>query len=606
MKHLLGYLLLFVSFFSCFDFLVRPDYRNHVCKRQCNGQVMTCSYEFHFEWIYTMEPNCFNCTVNPNGNYNDCWRPECVPADGANHLVSILNRMMPGPQIEVCMGDTVLVTLFNDMPDVATTIHWHGMHQREMPWMDGVPFVSQCPIQPNNIFRYRFKANPSGTHWYHSHIGNQRVNGAYGPLIVRRPDFDNPHRQLYDFDSSDHVISLMEMYRVSPDELFYEDYRLKQINNNMVSTILVNRFGYNESNSVPPARFHVRKGFRYRFRVIHGGYRVCPIRVKIDNHNMTIISSDGEDIQPVTVQTFYINNGERYDFVVTANQNGDRFWMRFLGLMDCENKEGRAILTYDTVQNAPEPQTLSLPTTQPAPDGLVMNCINTPSGVPGCLDMTQLRSIVQSPRLCGRPDFRYYFSFDTYNYALPEFEGPGQENVITTPVVNNISFIFPHTPLVQEYQPNNFCNIENQQNCQGLPICQCTHVVSIPHGSLVELVLVDEGTVFDLSHPIHLHGYQFAVVGQDRLGTSTSTWDIRRLVENNLVQTNCDRPILKDTVSIPDGGYVIIRFIADNPGYWLSHCHVEHHMEVGMGFVLQTGNPKFPPQDFPRCGDYYG
>ena len=41
-----------------------------------------------------------------------------------------------------------------------------------------------------------------------------------------------------------------------------------------------------------------------------------------------------------------------------------------------------------------------------------------------------------------------------------------------------------------------------------------------------------------------------------------------------------DKAVKKDTVIVPDGGYTIIRFLADNPGWWFFHCHLEFHVEV--------------------------
>ena len=44
---------------------------------------------------------------------------------------------------------------------------------------------------------------------------------------------------------------------------------------------------------------------------------------------------------------------------------------------------------------------------------------------------------------------------------------------------------------------------------------------------------------------------------------------------------------LKDTVIVPYGGYTVIRFIADNPGWWLLHCHIEIHQLEGMAAVVR-------------------
>lgn len=63
----------------------------------------------------------------------------------------------------------------------------------------------------------------------------------------------------------------------------------------------------------------------------------------------------------------------------------------------------------------------------------------------------------------------------------------------------------------------------------------------------------------------------------------------------------------KDTVTVPDGGYTIIRFVANNPGYWLFHCHIEFHVEVGMALVFKVGDHdqmRPVPKDFPTCSNY--
>lgn len=77
----------------------------------------------------------------------------------------------------MCRGDIVVVDVKNMMPGRSTTIHWHGMRQRESPHMDGVPMLTQCPIPENGIFRYRFRAEEAGTHFWHSHDGKLRPAG---------------------------------------------------------------------------------------------------------------------------------------------------------------------------------------------------------------------------------------------------------------------------------------------------------------------------------------------------------------------------------------------------------------------------------------------
>jgi FtsP/CotA-like multicopper oxidase with cupredoxin domain len=65
-------------------------------------------------------------------------------------------------------------------------MHWHGMHLVGEAWMDGVANITQCPVPPSTSFTYEFTAFPTGVHWYHSHALNQRTDGLYGLLLVRR------------------------------------------------------------------------------------------------------------------------------------------------------------------------------------------------------------------------------------------------------------------------------------------------------------------------------------------------------------------------------------------------------------------------------------
>lgn len=77
---------------------------------------------------------------------------------------------------------------------------------------------------------------------------------------------------------------------------------------------------------------------------------------------------------------------------------------------------------------------------------------------------------------------------------------------------------------------------------------------------------------------------------------------IRKLDDEGKLKRNFIRPMIKDTISLPLQGYVIIRFIADNPGFWMLHCHMESHSETGMMMIIKVGEsvdlpPK--PKDWP-------
>lgn len=79
-------------------------------------------------------------------------------------------------------------------------------------------------------------------------------------------------------------------------------------------------------------------------------------------------------------------------------------------------------------------------------------------------------------------------------------------------------------------------------------------------------MLFSSGFAYDANHPFHLHGYNFRVIGMDRLGKNITKEKIQKMDNKGLLMRNLKEAPIKDTVTVPDGGYTIIRFIADNPG----------------------------------------
>lgn len=82
-----------------------------------------------------------------------------------------VNGIIPGPPINVCVNDVIVVDVTNKIPDQFISIHWHGVEQKGTPYMDGVPMVTQCPIGYGSTYRYAFIASSPGTFFYHSDSG---------------------------------------------------------------------------------------------------------------------------------------------------------------------------------------------------------------------------------------------------------------------------------------------------------------------------------------------------------------------------------------------------------------------------------------------------
>ena len=79
-----------------------------------------------------MSRACYNCSMDAS----DCFRKDCISADGVKRVVKVVNRMLPGPNIIVCQNDKLLINVENRMNTYeATSIHWHGLRQLGSPDM---------------------------------------------------------------------------------------------------------------------------------------------------------------------------------------------------------------------------------------------------------------------------------------------------------------------------------------------------------------------------------------------------------------------------------------------------------------------------------------
>ena len=109
----------------------------------------------------------------------------------------MINNQIPGPEIRVKEGDWVEVTVINKTK-LPHTIHWHGLFVDNE--MDGVPLVTQDPIEKDEKFIYRFRAEPAGTHFWHCHWSTllHISGGMYGAFIIEPKDPAKDINKIYD------------------------------------------------------------------------------------------------------------------------------------------------------------------------------------------------------------------------------------------------------------------------------------------------------------------------------------------------------------------------------------------------------------------------
>ncbi|KAG1365827.1 laccase-6-like [Cocos nucifera] len=186
--------------------------------------------------------------------------------------------------------------------------------------------------------------------------------------------------------------------------------------------------------------------------------------------------------------------------------------------------------------------------------------------------------------------------------------------------MNNVSFQFPTTMSLLEAhfkdvngiytadfpdKPPVFFDFTNA-SVNAVPALQplmftskATKVKKVRYNATVEMVLQDTAILGIESHPMHLHGFDFFVVAQ---GFGNYNHAVAEK-SYNLVD-----PQMRNTISVPTGGWAVIRFIANNPGVWIMHCHLDAHLSFGLATAFEVENGPIPestlpppPPDFPTC-----
>lgn len=258
-----------------------------------------------------------------------------ISPDGYERNVLLVNGAFPGPTIEANWGDTIQVTMHNNItgPEEGTSLHWHGFLQTATPWEDGVPGVDQCPIAPSKSYTYSFKAELYGTSWYHSHYSAQYSGGAWGAIVVYGPTNAN-----YDIDIGPVLLSdwYHEDYNTLVEQTLTPGHAPVSSDNNLIN----GKGNFNCSslpatdktpcvNSAGLSKFKLTYGKTHRLRLVNTGSEGVQ-RFSLDGHNLTVIANDFVEVTPYTTKVVTLGVGQRTDVLVTANQGPatSAFWMR--------------------------------------------------------------------------------------------------------------------------------------------------------------------------------------------------------------------------------------------------------------------------------------
>ncbi|KAL3717156.1 hypothetical protein ACJRO7_008697 [Eucalyptus globulus] len=523
-----------------------------------------------------------------------------------------VNGQLPGPRIIAREGDRLLIKVVNNV-QYNVTIHWHGVRQLRSGWADGPAYITQCPIQTGQTYVYNFTVTGQrGTLFWHAHISWLRAT-LYGPIVILPKKhasypFPQPFKEV--------PIVFGEWWKADTETIISQALKTGGAPN-LSDAYTMNGFPgplYNCS-AKDTFKLKVKPGKTYLLRLINAVLN-DELFFSIANHTLTIVETDAVYVKPFKTHTVLITPGQTTNVLLRAKSKAPnvtfvmaaRPYATGPGAFD--NTTVTGFLEYAKPSSPSKPKASKLPILKPT----LPKFNDTAFAMKFAQKLRSLNTARFPAKVPQTVDKQFFFTVGLGVNPCPKNQTcQGPNNTMLAASINNVSFVMPSTALLQAHffkQSNGVYTTDFPTkplfkfNYTGTPpsnmmVTSGTKVVVLPFNTTVELVMQDTSIIGAESHPLHLHGFNFFVVGQG-FGNFKPKRDPKNF---NLVD-----PVERNTVGVPSGGWVAIRFLADNPGVWFMHCHLEVHTSWGlkMAWVVMDGKGRKqklppPPADLPKC-----
>lgn len=512
---------------------------------------------------------------------------------GAARLATTVNGGVPAPVLRWRQGTTVTLRVANRLR-VPTSIHWHGIL---VPFPeDGVPGISFEGIAPGETFAYRFPVRQSGTYWYHAHSRFQEQTGVYGALVIEPAGGD---RHITD---RDYVVMLSDWSDEDPERIyaklkkqsdyynfaqptvpeFFRDVREQGLREALAMRKMWNEMRMNPTdlgdvsgytytylmNGTTPAgnwTGQFRPGERVRLRLINGSSQTI-FDVRIPGLRMTVISADGQDVEPVSVDELRISVAETYDVIVEPHE--ERAYTLFAQSID-RTGFARGTLAPRSGMEAEVPRVDPVPwlTMQDMMGAMAMGgsgegaMAGMDHGTMAGMDMSGMSASGTAAVHHARTE---YSSEVDMHVDMPRtnLDDPGiglrsnGRRVLTYADLQTIGGPIDAREPTREIELHLTGNMQRFiWGFDGLRFSEA-EPVHFRLGERLRIVLVNDTM---MNHPIHLHGMW------GELESPEGKFQVR-----------------KHTINVQPAQRVTYAVLADAPGRWAYHCHLLYHMEAGM------------------------
>ncbi|WP_394337022.1 multicopper oxidase domain-containing protein [Confluentibacter flavum] len=517
-----------------------------------------------------------------------------------------VNGQIPMPTLTFTEGDTAEIHVHNQLKE-STSLHWHGLYLPNKE--DGVPFLTQMPIEPNTTHIYRFPIIQNGTHWYHSHSGLQEQIGMYGSMILKKREDDPSFRKGID-DLSSVPIILSEWTDYNPENVhrmlhnatdwfaikkgttqsYAEAIKAGHLKTKLtnewkrmlamdVSDIYYDKFlinGTSESQVPSPlGRAEggaFKAGDKVRLQISNGGASSY-FWLTYAGGKIMVVANDGNDVEPVEVDRLIIGVSETYDVIVTIPAENTSY--EFLATPEDRTKSVSIYIGAGIKQLVSPLPKLKYFEGMKMMNGM-MNMDGTMNDMGMNMSLQQMdMNTVMYPEITGDKKSMKMgddMAMDTMDHSN---HSPGNTEMVTlnyAMLKSPTKTTLPEDAPVRELKFDLTGNMNRYVWSMDNKVLSESDKILIKKGEIVRITLFNNSM---MRHPMHLHGHDFRVInGQGDYAPLKNVLDIMPMETN------------------------VIEFEANLEGDWFFHCHILYHMMAGMNRVFsyenQAPNPLLP------------
>ena len=492
-----------------------------------------------------------------------------------------VNGQIPMPTLTFTEGDTAEIHVHNRLKE-STSLHWHGLYLPNKE--DGVPYLTQMPIEPNTTHIYRFPIIQNGTHWYHSHSGLQEQVGMYGSMVLLKrtddPTFrkgiddlptvpvilsewtdynpDNVHRMLHNANDwfaikKNTVQSYGEAIKAGhfKTKLTNEWKRMLAMD---VSDVYYEKFLINGTSESQLSQFEA--GDKVRLRISNGGASSY-FWLTYAGGKITVVANDGNDVEPVEVDRLIIGVSETYDVIVTIPTENTSY--EFLATPEDRTKSASIYIGSGIKQLvSPLPKLKYFEGMKMMNDMMKMDGTMNDMGMDMSLQQMDMNTVIY-PEITGENKPKKSEHSDHSNHTMPSSDIVTLNyTMLKSPTKTTLTKDAPIRELRFELTGNMNRYVWSMDN----RVLAETDKILIKKGEIVRITLYNNSM---MRHPMHLHGHDFRVInGQGDYAPLKNVLDIMPMETN------------------------VIEFEANLEGDWFFHCHILYHMMAGMNRVFST------------------